>query len=65
MGLRPTRTQVRLEKQTVDCGCNRQLKVVYNYGHGGSGVSLHWGCAEEAVQLVKEFIDELPTKSKL
>ena len=38
------------------------LQVVYNYGHGGEGVSLSWGTAVDAVQLVKE---QLQMKSRL
>ena len=41
-GLRPVRTRVRLE---------REGRVVHNYGHGGAGYTLSWGCAEEALAL--------------
>lgn len=27
-------------------------RIVYNYAHGGSGVTFSWGCAEEAADLV-------------
>jgi D-amino-acid oxidase len=43
VGLRPARPQVRLER--VD-------DVVHCYGHGGAGVTLSWGCAEEVAGLV-------------
>lgn len=49
VGLRPGRPEVRLERE--DSGA---LPVVHNYGHGGSGVTLSWGCAEEAARLVAE-----------
>lgn len=42
VGLRPVRPQVRLESQRLANG----RPVVHNYGHGGSGVTLSWGCAE-------------------
>ena len=47
VGLRPGRTEVRLEKD----GKNR-VTLIHNYGHGGSGVTLSWGCADEVVELV-------------
>jgi D-amino-acid oxidase len=46
-GLRPARPQVRLEAEAI--GGDRQ--VVHNYGHGGAGVSLSWGCAQDAAKL--------------
>ena len=43
VGLRPARPAVRLER---DGG------VVHCYGHGGAGVTLSWGCAEDVVALI-------------
>ena len=43
VGLRPVRPRIRLER---DAG------VVHNYGHGGAGVTLSWGCANEVARLV-------------
>ncbi len=47
VGLRPCRGSVRLELEEVG-----GRRVVHNYGHGGAGVTLSWGCAEEVVRLV-------------
>ena len=47
VGIRPARPLIRLERD--DTGA---VPVVHNYGHGGSGVSLSWGCAREAARLV-------------
>ena len=35
----------------------RNVPLVHNYGHGGSGVTLSWGCAEEAVRMVAGALD--------
>ncbi|MGN8225920.1 FAD-dependent oxidoreductase [Gracilimonas sp. BCB1] len=45
VGLRPGRPQIRLEKDP-------HLPVVHNYGHGGAGFTVSWGCAEEVIQLL-------------
>ena len=47
IGHRPQRPEVRLEIEKRTGGY-----VVHNYGHGGAGVSLSWGCAEEVVAQV-------------
>jgi D-amino-acid oxidase len=47
VGLRPGRPYVRLEAEVLADG----RQVVHNYGHGGAGVSLSWGCAAEAARL--------------
>ena len=46
VGLRPGRTEVRLEKEERD-----GVDLIHNYGHGGSGITLSWGCADEVVEL--------------
>ncbi len=43
VGLRPVRPHVRLESEPLPGDGDRQ--VVHNYGHGGAGVTLSWGCA--------------------
>ena len=43
VGLRPARPTVRLE---------REGRIVHNYGHGGAGVTLSWGCARYVTTLI-------------
>jgi D-amino-acid oxidase len=50
VGLRPVRDHVRLEGQQVG-----DTRVIHNYGHGGAGVTLSWGCAREVVRLLSRF----------
>ena len=47
VGLRPARPEVRLEVEAGERG-----RVVHCYGHGGAGVTLSWGCADEVAGLV-------------
>jgi D-amino-acid oxidase len=53
-GLRPGRPEIRLELEDVAHGPPR----IHNYGHGGSGVTLSWGCAEETLRLVRQVLEE-------
>ncbi|HEY2674910.1 MAG TPA: FAD-dependent oxidoreductase [Rugosimonospora sp.] len=48
VGLRPARPAVRLGVETPERG----RPVVHCYGHGGAGVTLAYGCAEDVVELV-------------
>lgn len=44
VGLRPARPYVRLEAERIGA-----KTVIHNYGHGGAGFTLSWGCAEEVL----------------
>ena len=48
VGMRPFRSAVRLERERLDGG----RVLVHNYGHGGSGYTVSWGCAAEVVSLL-------------
>ncbi len=47
VGLRPARPSVRLEAAVSADG----RRVIHCYGHGGAGVTLSWGCADEVADL--------------
>lgn len=49
VGLRPARPEVRLEEER-----RGDTRVVHCYGHGGAGVTLSWGCAEDVASLVSD-----------
>lgn len=44
-GLRPYRKRIRVEQEA---GTN----IIHNYGHGGSGFTLAWGCAEKVAAMI-------------
>lgn len=55
-GIRPVRSTVRLE---------RQGRVIHNYGHGGAGFTVSWGCAEQVLDLVRAAAWSAVAKSPL
>lgn len=58
VGLRPSRSAVRLQREVLSRG-GAKLPVVHNYGHGAGGFSVHRGTAKEATRLVGECIAAL------
>ncbi|MET8812896.1 FAD-dependent oxidoreductase [Streptomyces sp. NPDC004549] len=55
VGLRPVRTEVRLTEESRD-----GTLLVHNYGHGGAGVTLSWGCAREVAERVRGAVGLTP-----
>lgn len=61
-GLRPGRTQLRLEAEAfgspgdVNVTGEASMHVIHNYGHGGGGMSLAWGCAGDVVRLLHDVL---------
>lgn len=54
VGIRPFRkTNVRVERERNDS------RIVHNYGHGDSGYTLSFGCAEEVANIVDEISKEI------
>ena len=47
-GVRPFRQTVRLEKED---------NIIHNYGHGGSGYTLSFGCANEVLHILQKEIE--------
>ena len=50
-GLRPVRSTVRVEAERITPDC----LLIHNYGHGGAGFTLSWGCALEVVEIIAEI----------
>ena len=60
VGLRPARPAVRLEAGVTSAGG----RVVHCYGHGGAGVTVSWGCADDVADLVDAHAGARGQKSR-
>ncbi|MEQ8705535.1 MAG: FAD-dependent oxidoreductase [Phaeodactylibacter sp.] len=54
-GLRPKRPSIRCEREP-------DQPVVHNYGHGGAGFTVSWGCAEEVVRIIRRVFIRLDAR---
>jgi D-amino-acid oxidase len=52
VGLRPVRPTVRLETEHLPTDEDPEHAVVHCYGHGGCGIGLSWGCADDVLREV-------------
>ncbi|KAF4084191.1 hypothetical protein AMELA_G00125600 [Ameiurus melas] len=64
VGLRPGRSKLRLEREWLQVQ-ERQVPLVHNYGHASWGISLSWGTALEALDLVRRSLHEKPPHARL
>lgn len=61
VGLRPGRPSVRLEAAELPRGA----RVIHCYGHGGAGITLSWGCAEEVAEIAMGEVPSAAPDSRL
>jgi D-amino-acid oxidase len=54
VGLRPARDHIRVEVEPPTAP--GRPTIVHNYGHGGGGVTLSWGCAHEVRSLIRTLV---------
>ncbi|VVD75080.1 putative D-amino-acid oxidase [Pandoraea iniqua] len=50
VGFRPMRRSARVERD------GRHSGLLHNYGHGGGGFTLSWGCANQVLRLMDEAV---------
>jgi D-amino-acid oxidase len=59
VGLRPVRPQVLLGRRSIPADVPKPATAPFwvdNYGHGGAGVTLSWGCALDVRDLVADLL---------
>lgn len=59
---KPVRVEMGTELSNVKGGSEK--KLFHNYGHGGAGYTLSWGCANEILHLVEKELSVTPNFQK-
>ena len=60
VGLRPFRS----EGYVVEAKRIGNKLLIHNYGHGGAGITLSWGTATQAVDPVRDFVEQQAPRSR-
>ncbi|HEX8703256.1 MAG TPA: FAD-dependent oxidoreductase [Myxococcaceae bacterium] len=61
VGIRPHRTggvRLELEQQPLETSSGKKY-LLHNYGHGGGGITLSWGCASVTADTVHTLLERL------
>jgi D-amino-acid oxidase len=61
IGIRPHRrggVRLELEEQPIETSSGKKY-VIHNYGHGGGGITLSWGCASVVTEMVDKLLVRL------
>jgi D-amino-acid oxidase len=61
IGIRPHRkggVRLALEEQPLETSSGKKY-VIHNYGHGGGGITLSWGCASVVTEMVDTLLARL------
>jgi D-amino-acid oxidase len=59
VGLRPGRSEIRVEEEPLN-----GARLIHNYGHGGVGVSMSWGCAHDVRDLLSRRRPHRPAAAR-
>jgi D-amino-acid oxidase len=43
-----------METRKLETEAGEEIKIIHNYGHGGSGITSSFGCANEVARMVLE-----------
>jgi D-amino-acid oxidase len=66
IGVRPHRhggVRVEVDAQSL-AGTTKPKVLLHNYGHGGAGITLSWGCASVVVDLVERALATMPDAAR-
>ena len=64
VGLRPGRPTIRLESGKLQLSGDRVIPIIHNYGHGGNGIALSWGCGKHVARIAKDMVEEYSEKPR-
>ena len=49
----------------IRCARQKGTKIIHNYGHGGAGWTMSWGCPLEVVKILHRMLEENEVRNAL